>query len=501
MLKVKEGSLILSRRIWMYTTHFDELLNVVCMHPDGLSEVHESNEAFGDIESQVDHKANMMEIFKEFDPRALALLELAEPTSVRIWKLFDMDPPATRIAGRLCLLGDAALPFLPHIGQGAACAIEDAACLAAMLPPDTACADVPERFRLYEECRIARAQKLHHISRRFGDDLDLDDKAALMKRYLPLADFQTQVLSHDEHDHATQKLREFQYKKNPPRWSMPISFGPMPGPRQTFHGRKADGSSSISWCARFKTSRTLLLNLLPRHLISFVGPGGIAEASFSLTTFSNVSWLGGKSYNELSFYVHGVQCAKVDGSALPGSFLAVVFVNAADAIANDREELGIPKVFCDLEAQHEQQPSGGYVVKASWHGTTFAEIRFHNQAANGFSAAETPRGSSDAVDPDSSVFTHRYIPTVANKGKPLADCIVCLPTSSDRSNGAEGTAGAGLFAATIRWNAHDAQKLPTLHHIAHRLAELPVLQIVKATMTEGASDTLLHEDAYVVESI
>lgn len=487
----------------MYTTHFDEILNVVCMHPDELSEVHESNEAFGDIESQVDHKANMMEIFKEFDPRARALLELAEPTSIRVWKLFDMDPPATRIAGRLCLLGDAALPFLPHIGQGAACAMEDAACLAAMLPPDTPCADVPERFRLYEECRRARAEKLHHLSRRIGDDIDLYDHAALMKRYLPLVNFQTQILSHDEYDHATQKLREYQYKKNSPRWSMPISFGPMPGPRQTFRDRRADGSSSVSWCARFKTSRTLLLNLLPRHLLSFVGPGGIAEASFSFTTFSNVSWLGGKGYNELGFYVHGVQCAQANDSALPGSFLAVVFVNSADAIANDREELGIPKVFCDLDARREQ-PSG-YVVKASWHGTEFAAIRFHNQA-NGLSAADdaprTESGGSETVEPAPLVFTHRYIPAVARNGKALADCIVCLPTTTaDRGNGPERTAGAEPSAATIRWNAHSAEKLPTLHHIVQRLAELPVLEIVQASVTEGGSEQLMHEDAYVVESV
>lgn len=482
----------------MYTTQFHEVLNVVCMHPDSLSEVRDSKEAFGESDSKVDNKTKMMEIFKGFDPRALALLELAEPSSVRLWKLLDMDPPKTRIAGRLCLLGDAALPFLPHIGLGAACAIEDAACLAALFPPGTVRADVPERLRLYEECRMPRAEKAHYMSRFFGEDVDPEDKDFRAKGSdFDFVTFYLQALSHDEYDYATQKLRELLYTKNPPRWSMPIAFGPKPGPRQTFNGREAGGSTFVRCCVRFKTSRTLLLNLLPRHSISFIGPGSVSQVSFSHTTFSNVSWLGGQSYDELGFYVHGVQCAKADGSNLTGSFLAVMFVNTADAIANDREELGIPKVFCDLEGT---QDASGYAVKASWHGTDFAEMRLHSQA-NGFSFARTPPtngSSSDAVEADSSVFVHRYIPAVANKGKPVADCIVCLPTS-DRSSREARSNGAEPYDATIKFNARSAEKLPTLHHIVQRLAELPIIEIVKTMVTEGVSGTRMHEDAYIVE--
>lgn len=482
----------------MYTTHFNELLNIVCLHPDALSEVHDSNEAFGDSESKVDNKANMLEMFMGFDPRALALLELAESSSVRLWRLLDMDPPTTRLAGRLCLLGDAALPFLPHIGQGAACAIEDAACLAAVFPPGTNCADVPERLRLYEECRMARVGKIHHMTRLSAEDLDLEDKNSRMKRDLAFIDYFPQILSHDEHDYATQKLRELLYEKDPPRWSMPITFGPMPGPRQTFNSRKADGSNFTRWCVRFKTSRTLLLNLLPRQFISFVGPGSIAQVSFSHTTFSNVSWLGGQGYDELGFYIHGVQCTKADGSNLPGSFLAAMFTNAADSIANDREELGIPKVFCDLEAKRED--SSKYAVKASWRGTDFAEIQLHNQVSAP-QMSSTNGSRNDAVEAHSPVFTHRYIPAVANKGKPIADCIVCLPITSDPSKKEERIDQAGLFDATIKWNAHNEERLPTLHHIVQRLAELPIYEIVKTTVTEGVSDTRMHEDAYVVEGV
>ncbi|MCJ1465862.1 hypothetical protein MMC07_004481 [Pseudocyphellaria aurata] len=466
------------------------------MHPDALSAVHDSNDAFGDGESKVDHKANMMDIFKGFDPRALALLDLAEPSSLRLWKLLDMDPPTTRLAGRLCLLGDAALPFLPYIGQGAACAIEDAASLAAVFPPGTTSADVPERFQLYEECRKARAEKIHCLTRRLGEDVDPADKDARMKRDLPFVNFYAELLSHDEHDHTTQRLRELLYRKYSPHWSMPVAFGPMTGPRQTFYDKKADGSSFFSWSVKFKTSRTLLLNLLPRNFMSFAGPGSIAHASFSITTFSNVSWLGGQNYDELSFYIHGVQCVRADGSTVSGSFLAVVFVNAPDAIVNDREEMGIPKVFCDLDTKHGD--SLDYCVRASWHGIDFAEMRLRNQA-DCFSVTETsPRNDStinDAAEADTVVFAHRYIPAVATKGKPTADCIVCLPPTSTKE---EKVGVAGLSDANIRWNAHDAKKLPTLYHIVQRLAELPVIEIVKTTATEGLGGTHMHENAYVV---
>ncbi|KAL8953522.1 MAG: hypothetical protein Q9222_000624 [Ikaeria aurantiellina] len=194
------------RRIWMYTTQRNELLNLVCMHPDVLSEVKNSQEQFGDSNDDRDHKRHMLEIFKDFDKRILELLRLAEPSSVRLWRLWDMDPPSHRCSGRLGLIGDAALPFLPHIGQGAACAIEDAASITAIFPNGTGRQEVPARLRLYEETRKGRSDEIHSFSRSLGSDLEAGNEDARVNRALMAKKYFPYIFGHDEYAHSAERL-------------------------------------------------------------------------------------------------------------------------------------------------------------------------------------------------------------------------------------------------------------------------------------------------------
>lgn len=481
--------------MWFYTTHHNNLLNVVCIHPDSLSQLpSNSNDAFGSLEKkEEDNKANMLKIYEGFDPRVLAVLELAEPSSVRLWQLLDMDPPPTRLAGgKLCLLGDAALPFLPYVGQGAASAIEDAASLAALLLPGISLSMVPERLQIYEVCRKERAEKLHALSRTAGRDMTVgineNEKAEVIER---------NVYSHDEYVHTTQKLREYLWRKEGSQWSMPTMFGPTPASRSKLHGAKVDGSKYeyIRFCVKFQTSSSLLVNLLPRTFLNLAVPGDLANASFVLTKHINVSWLGGQSYSELAFYIHDVQCIKSDGSNLSGSFLAIVFVNSPDAVTGDREALGIPKVFCDLELAVEGkdlEDSSSYSLRASWQGLLFLEIQL--QDLEPMRTSEKPLKEDDTAD---SVFTHRYIPALGNKGKPLADSIVCLPSILPQSVMTEVRMAAGS-KADIKWNGSDEYTHPTLHHIIGRLSELTVLAVIEATVATGDGVPPTYEDAYVV---
>lgn len=56
-------------------------------------------------------------------------------------------------------------------GQGAGCAIEDAASLAVVLRKGTDSNEVPGRLRLYQDIRIERANRLRNYSRNAGRDI------------------------------------------------------------------------------------------------------------------------------------------------------------------------------------------------------------------------------------------------------------------------------------------------------------------------------------------
>ena len=69
--------------------------------------------------------------FEGWDPRIGAVLKQVDKRFR--WALYDREPLPTWTKGRLTLLGDAAHPMLPHLGQGANQSIEDGMALATIL--------------------------------------------------------------------------------------------------------------------------------------------------------------------------------------------------------------------------------------------------------------------------------------------------------------------------------------------------------------------------------
>jgi salicylate hydroxylase len=74
------------------------------------------------------------------------------------WGLFDRDPLPTWSAGRVTLLGDAAHPMLPFLGQGGAMAIEDAYVLARELARSPS--DIAAALQAYEAERVPRTAQV-----------------------------------------------------------------------------------------------------------------------------------------------------------------------------------------------------------------------------------------------------------------------------------------------------------------------------------------------------
>ena len=107
--------------------------------------------------------------FAAFDPVVGSII--AQITHTFRWGLYDRDPLRAWTRGRLTLLGDAAHPMLPHTGQGANQAIEDAVTLAAVLrnaDPSSA----PRDLQAYETLRRERCARVQRSSRINGARYD-----------------------------------------------------------------------------------------------------------------------------------------------------------------------------------------------------------------------------------------------------------------------------------------------------------------------------------------
>jgi 2-polyprenyl-6-methoxyphenol hydroxylase-like FAD-dependent oxidoreductase len=88
------------------------------------------------------------------------------PNEMRLDDLYELNPLDTWGAGPVTLLGDAAHPMLPHAGQGAAQALEDAAALGAVLREASNPAAIEVALRRYEDVRATRTRKVVDLASR-----------------------------------------------------------------------------------------------------------------------------------------------------------------------------------------------------------------------------------------------------------------------------------------------------------------------------------------------
>jgi salicylate hydroxylase len=145
------------RSFLLYPVAGGRLINMVAFVPTD-TESEESWSAPGDLKALAAEYAG-------WDQRVQDTIHSLDETFR--WGIYDRAPLPYWSTGRITLMGDAAHPMVPHVGQGAGQSIEDAITLAVVLEGCMA-VDVAGRLKLYEALRLARTSRVQALARAAG---------------------------------------------------------------------------------------------------------------------------------------------------------------------------------------------------------------------------------------------------------------------------------------------------------------------------------------------
>ncbi|WOO78909.1 FAD-dependent monooxygenase OpS4 [Vanrija pseudolonga] len=159
------------RHIIAYPIENHDLFNMSTTQPD-------RNFVQADTWTAAGSKTEMLETFHDFCPRVQKLLQLVPEGEVLEWKLRVHKPLPLWVDHNSALVGDACHPTLPHIAQGAAQAIEDAAALGVILAKVTNKADINKALRVYQAIRKPRTDWAVNTAAENSKGLHTQDKAS-----------------------------------------------------------------------------------------------------------------------------------------------------------------------------------------------------------------------------------------------------------------------------------------------------------------------------------
>jgi salicylate hydroxylase len=183
-----------SKHFLVFPVRHGQMINYVGFVPAD-EEMKESWSAAGDPEV-------LRGEFEGWDARIGSVLKQVDKTFR--WALYDREPLPTWTKGRLTLLGDAAHPMLPHLGQGANQSIEDGMALATILGrADNAV--VQAALLAYERLRRERVAQVQLGARKHGLRVDsaCADLAVRDAELAAHAEFRKHLYSYDVVPHAT----------------------------------------------------------------------------------------------------------------------------------------------------------------------------------------------------------------------------------------------------------------------------------------------------------
>ncbi len=131
------------------------------------------NAPAGEKDATMGRKHELLKLFQGWHEPIGKLIESTDEKAILRNDIVDRKPLPSWTKGRVALLGDAAHPMTPNLGQGACQAIEDAVVLADCV---AATGDVKAALRDYETRRLKRANKIVEHSWRIGRMIQMENE-------------------------------------------------------------------------------------------------------------------------------------------------------------------------------------------------------------------------------------------------------------------------------------------------------------------------------------
>lgn len=259
-------------------------------------------------------------------------------------------------------------------------------------------------------------------------------------------------------------------------YMMPVQFGPHCGPRQaptggTYAGQAGQKQRRIA--VRFLTSPALLESLLPPGFELWGDPIVTVE----MAELRNVGWLAGRGYNTLGV-AFPAQYQSEDGP-VTGQFLSVLWENLADPILTGREQLGYSKIFADISDVEEDGDTLSTV--ASWDGFAFCSINVQRGEV-------LPPNPDQRMPPAAGegLLHYKYIPRTGGNWD-AADAAYATLSPWPLHTGALSETKSWVAKGTVKFNQATFDQMPTQFRIVNALADLPIEQLLPATVTQTVS--------------
>lgn len=154
------------------------------------------NQAEGENLSPSERKKKALEIFGDWHSPIPETIAATTCENVLQNDCYDREAEGGWADGNVLLIGDAAHPTTPNMGQGGCLALEDAICLAKILQAE---ASLETAFQMFESRRFPRAKYIIESSRRIGEIGQWQNPLAIGCRNLAVRFFPESLFQKEQH--------------------------------------------------------------------------------------------------------------------------------------------------------------------------------------------------------------------------------------------------------------------------------------------------------------